>query len=146
MKKILFFVALFTTTLMASKAQTLLFNEGFENGLPSTWNNIDHDGDGFSWEVLTADEDLIDTHTGNGCIASASYDYEEEEALEPDNYLITPAITIPANLTAANMPMLSWWVAAQDPDYPADYYEVRISTDKTGSGKVATRWASAYWS
>lgn len=128
MKKILFFVALFTTTLMASKAQTLLFNEGFENGLPSTWNNIDHDGDGFSWEVLTADEDLIDTHTGNGCIASASYDYEEEEALEPDNYLISPAITIPANLTAANMPMLSWWVAAQDPDYPADYYEVRIST------------------
>jgi hypothetical protein len=103
-------------------------SEGFESGLPETWNNIDHDGDGFSWEILTMDEDEIPTHTGNGCIASASYDYEEEEALEPDNYLITPAITIPANLTAANMPLLSWWVAAQDPEYPADYYEVRIST------------------
>ena len=128
MKKILFLTSLITACLLTSKAQTILLNEGFENGFPTAWNNLDHDGDGFSWEVLTADEDLISTHTGNGCISSASYDYEEEEALEPDNYLVTPAITIPDNLTAANMPMLTWWAAAQDPDYPADYYEVRVST------------------
>ena len=128
MKKIITLALLFCACIFATHAQTILMSEGFEDGFPETWNNIDHDGDGFLWEVLTADEDLIDTHTGNGCIASASYNYEEDEALEPDNYLITPAITIPDNLTAANMPLLSWWVAAQDPEYPADYYEVRIST------------------
>ena len=128
MKKIITLALFFCACIFATHAQTILMSEGFESGLPETWNNIDHDGDGFSWEILTMDEDEIPTHTGNGCIASASYDYEEDEALEPDNYLITPAITIPDNLTAANMPLLSWWVAAQDPDYPADYYEVRIST------------------
>lgn len=151
MKKILFLATLFTAFLMTSKAQTILLNEGFENGFPAAWNNVDHDGDGFSWEVLTADDDFIDTHTGNACIASASYDNEEEGALEPDNYLVMPAITIPANLTAANLPALTWWVAAQDPDYPADYYEVRISTsgntvsDFTGSAVYAEILSSDEW-
>ncbi len=152
MKRIITLALLFCACIFSTQAQTILMSEGFEDGLPETWNNIDQDGDGFSWEVLTADEDLIGTHTGNGCIASASYDYEEEEALEPDNYLITPAITIPANLTAANMPMLSWWVAAQDPEYPADYYEIRISTsgnsadDFTASAVYAEILSTDEWS
>ena len=138
MKKIITLALFFCACIFATHAQTILMSEGFESGLPETWNNIDHDGDGFSWEILTMDEDEIPTHTGNGCIASASYDYEEDEALEPDNYLITPAITIPDNLTAANMPLLSWWVAAQDPDYPADYYEVRISTTGNSASDFTT--------
>ena len=128
MKKIITLTLFFCACIFATHAQTILMSEGFEDGLPETWNNIDQDGDGFSWEVLTMDEDEISAHTGNGCITSLSFDNDEVEALNPNNYLVTPAITIPSNLTAANMPMLSWWVAAQDPEYPADYYEIRIST------------------
>lgn len=128
MKKIFTLTVLLCACFLATHAQTILMSEGFESALPETWNNIDQDGDGFSWEVLTMDEDEISAHTGNGCITSLSFDNDEVEALNPNNYLVTPAITIPSNLTAANMPMLSWWVAAQDPEYPADYYEIRIST------------------
>jgi hypothetical protein len=134
MKKIITLALLICAGFFAAQAQTYLLNESFENGLPSTWNNLDNDGDGFSWEIATADEDLFTAHTGNACITSASYDNDEMEELEPDNYLVTPAITIPSTLTASNLPLLSWWVAAQDPEYPADYYEIRIST----SGNTAS--------
>jgi len=43
--------------------------------------------------------------------------------LTPDNWLITPLIAIPAEGAK-----LSWFVAAQDPDYPAEHYEVLVST------------------
>lgn len=134
MKKIIALTLLICAGLFAVQAQTYLLNESFENGLPSTWNNLDNDGDGFSWEIMTEDEDLFTAHTGNACITSASYDNDELEELEPDNYLVTPAITIPSTLNASNLPSLSWWVAAQDPEYPADYYEIRIST----SGNTAS--------
>jgi len=134
MKKIITLALLFCAGLFAAQAQTYLLNESFENGLPSTWNNLDNDGDGFSWEIATEEETWFSAHTGAACITSASYDNDELEELEPDNYLVTPAITIPSTLSANNMPMLSWWVAAQDPEYPADYYEIRIST----SGNTAS--------
>ena len=152
MKRIITLALLFCTCIFATQAQTILMSEGFEDGLPETWNNIDQDGDGFSWEILTIDEDEITAHTGNGCITSVSFDNEEFEPLNPNNYLVTPPITIPDNRTAANMPMLSWWGAAQDPEYPADYYEIRISTsgnsadDFTASAVYAEILSTDEWS
>lgn len=152
MKKIITLVLFFCATVFATHAQTILMSEGFESGLPETWSNIDQDGDGFSWEILTMDEDEISAHTGNSCITSVSFDNDEIEPLNPNNYLVTPAITIPDNLTSANMPMLSWWVAAQDPEYPADYYEIRISTtgnsaaDFTANAVYAEILSSDQWS
>lgn len=150
MKKILSLTLLLFAGLFAAQAQTYLLNEGFENGFPSTWSNLDNDGDGFSWEVLT-EEDAFTAHSGEACITSASYDNEEMEELEPDNYLVTPAITIPATLTASNMPLLCWWAAAQDPDFPEDYYEIRISTngnaasDFTGNAVYAEILSTDEW-
>lgn len=128
MKKTFTLLLLVFTAMITLQAQTYLLNENFENGIPATWGNIDQDGDGFSWTTLTYDEDGIEAHGGNACVTSLSYDNDEEEPLTPNNYLVTPAITIPAGLTSANCIRLSWWVAAQDPDYPADYYEVVVST------------------
>lgn len=151
MKKIFTLTVFLCACFLATYAQTILMSEGFESTLPEAWSNIDQDGDGFSWEILTMDEDEISAHTGNGCITSLSFDNDEVEALEPNNYLVTPAITIPNNLTAANMPMLTWWVAAQDPEYPADYYEVRISTtgnsaaDFTASAVYAEILSTDQW-
>lgn len=128
MKKIYFLTIVLISMALFSNAQTLLLQEGFENGIPSTWSNFDADGDGFSWTIFDWEEDGYEPHTGNACVTSASYDFDEEEALTPNNYLVTPAITIPSNLTIENNVALWWWVAAQDPEFPADHYEIFIST------------------
>ncbi|MCR4964478.1 MAG: choice-of-anchor J domain-containing protein [Bacteroidales bacterium] len=113
------------TAIDCSTAATLPFFEGFESGLNDCWTNIDNDGDGFTWNLLEA-TDGISVYEGSYGVSSFSYDNPTYTALTPDNWLITPAIAIPAE--GAN---ISWYVAAQDPDYPADHYEVMISTTGT---------------
>jgi hypothetical protein len=54
---------------------------------------------------------------------SASY-INNVGALNPDNYLITPALAIPASGAK-----VSWYVAAQDASYASEYYEVMVSTN-----------------
>lgn len=88
---------LFLTVLLfpwAMKAQTN-FHEGFESGIPSTWTNIDSDNDGYNWvraSVLLAGE-TISPHDGTDFVCSQSYD-ENDGDLTPDNWLVTPAITV----------------------------------------------------
>ena len=127
MKKLVFLFFALCFNLLVSNAQTFLLQEGFENGLPAGWRNIDADGDGQSW-VVRDGEDGFGPHNGNSCITSDSYDLEEDEPLTPDNYLITSAITIPSELTEANRVALWWWAAAQDANFPADHYEIYVST------------------
>lgn len=117
MKKI-FTLMLALFAMVAVQAQNLL-NEDFENGIPSTWVNIDADGDGNYW-LSSENEAGVAGHNGtNGCAYSCSY---ITSALTPDNWLITPAITLtgPASLT--------FWIAAQDASYAAEHYGVYIST------------------
>ena len=78
-------------------AQTL-FHEGFDGGvLPAGWAVVDADGDGYTWDAtFQYQENPSDAYMGDGMIASASY-INEEGALFPDNWLISPAISIPGN-------------------------------------------------
>ena len=64
-------------------------------------------------------------YEGNGCISSASY-INSTGALTPDNWLITPALTIPSEGAK-----LSFYVNAQDASYPAEHYGVYVSTTGT---------------
>ena len=117
MKKI-FTLMLALFAMVAVQAQNLL-NEDFENGIPSTWVNVDADGDGNFW-LSSENQTGVSGHNGtNGCAYSCSY---ISSALTPDNWLITPAITLtgPASLT--------FWIAAQDASYAAEHYGVYIST------------------
>ena len=98
-------------------AYQTLFEEGFEGGIPSTWTTVDEDNDGFSWEILGTTP-----HSGSLAVSSASYDYMNGDALNPDNWLVTPAITLTANNS------LTYYVNAQDADYAAEHYGVYIST------------------
>lgn len=119
MKKIFtLFVALFMMAFCA-KAQYLL-QEGFESStLPTGWIAIDGDGDGYNWDTeYWPATSTNPAHTGSNCIASASY-INDIGALNPDNWLISPAVTLTANST------LSFWVA--DFSYP-ETYTVYIST------------------
>ncbi len=94
-------------------------DEGFESGeISDDWQNVDVDGDGYYWEI--ADEEY-GTHTGDYCVASASY-INEVGALNPDNWLITPPIAIQNGFE------ISLWMCAQDPEWPAEHFEVLLST------------------
>ena len=81
------------------------------------WRFIDADGDGFTWDTDFL-RDATDEngnpnpagHNGsNGMIASASY-INNYGALTPDNWMILPAIDVPAG---SNL-YLRWYAKGQD--------------------------------
>lgn len=104
----------------------LPFTEDFEGELTDCWQNIDNDGDGYSW--MSYGNSPFD---GAACYASASW--VSGTVLYPDNWLITPTLSIPANGAT-----LKWYVAAQDPAYPDDYYEVKISNNGSSLSNFTT--------
>ena len=113
-------MVLLLALVIVGKAQTL-FEENFNNGIPTTWTNLDVDGDGYVWTdygyagVTGGDDD--------GCASSASY--HNNTALHPDNWLITPAIQIPASGAYE----LTFYVNAQDASWAAEHYALMITTN-----------------
>lgn len=95
-----------------------LFFEDFEGvGLPPGWANYDVDGDGYFWDC---DWYPCFGYEGAG---SASY-INYVGPLTPDNWLVTSLIDTAGYDTVE----LTFYTAALDPGYPADYIEVWIST------------------
>ena len=114
---------------------TLPYSEDFENeSTLDCWIFVDADGDGYNWDPSYL-RDLEDENTGlgyghngsYGMIASASWN-SSAGALLPDNWLISPEITIPANYTTVG---LSWYAKGQDASWAEEHYAVYVST--TGS-------------
>ncbi len=87
---------------------------------PAGWTMIDLDGDGSNWNFYR-----FSPHSGLHSAASASW---TGSALTPINYLITPA------LMPVTGDSLVWWVAPQDPNWPADKYAVVASTTGNEAG------------
>lgn len=118
-------MALLLALILVGKAQTPLFSEGFEDGIPDEWTNIDGDGDGYLW---IGENSGFSAHTGNYCASSESYTHDDGGTiLYPSNWLITPAINIPA----AGIYELTFWVCAQDASYPNEHYGLFVGTDAT---------------
>ena len=111
------------------------------------WTIVDNDGDGHLWEYYNNDgleSDIMEAHGGYGLIVSASYDNDSHQILTPDNWIISPEVTLGGTL--------SFWACGQDQTYcdevfgvfvcvgnstdPADF--VQVGTDKTATGE----WAS----
>jgi hypothetical protein len=133
MKKIFtLFVALLALTFCA-KAQVTFLNESFDSpSLPGGWTIIDADGDGYNWDCVTPNG-LFHTHSGDGCISSASY-VNNVGALTPDNWLISPQITISAGDS------ISFWYRGQDANYCSESFGVYVST----TGTATTDFTSIY--
>lgn len=106
------------------------FYEGFE-GLtafpPAGWVLEDKDQDGRNWELATA-ADRMPGFNSDNCAISFSYSNEDTAALTPDNYLMTPIIQVPTTFVS---PILSFWVAPQDPNWNGEQFQVKICTDTT---------------
>ncbi len=80
---------------------------------PNCWTKIDADGDGYNWSVLS----------GYTAIQSASW-VSPATPLTPDNWLITPQISLPATGSYE----VTWTAMAQDQDWPMEHYGIFIST------------------
>lgn len=125
MKKNFTLCLTFVAITLCANAQMLL-TENFDSGtLPSGWTTIDADGDNHTWEISTGVLEIDAGHNQSAyCIHSKSY-ANGIGPLTPDNYLITPAITLAESST------LTFWVSAQDASYPQEHYGVYISTTGT---------------
>ena len=123
MKQILLTIALWAGLFLAGvQAQVTLLNENFEgNAIPLGWTTIDADGDGQQWEHSGVQDVFSQCHSGSGAAASYSKDINTFTALTPDNWLVTPAITLAGNST------LSFWRMVGYFSY-AEHYGVYIST------------------
>ena len=97
--------------------KTVLFFEDFGadpfNAPGSEWVLIDKDGDGNNWTHYIDDEDQ--------CARSRSY---QGGALTPENYMVLPPVTIPADADSAE---LNFKVAATDRNDYEESYEVLLS-------------------
>ena len=110
----------------------VIFSEGFEDGVPEGWTNFDADGDGYTWTVTAA----FSGHSGNKCISSASYN-SSVGGLNPDNWLITPAVALPQGVENIN---LKFYANAQDSEFAADHYGVYISTTTVDTAAFTLLW------
>ncbi|MFW5725758.1 MAG: T9SS type A sorting domain-containing protein [Bacteroidota bacterium] len=93
---VLFDVKIYQVTLDEKVTETVLFEEDFTSGidhedgsgwLPEGWQAVDADEDGNNWYFDQFEED--------GYMLSRSWD--DGTVLFPDNWLITPVVSLPAN-------------------------------------------------
>ena len=105
-------------------------NNDFENGL-SNWTTIDADGDGYTWYALV-NQGILGNDNSLGLATSASYN---GSALTPDNYLVSPQITLGNSI--------SFWACAQDASWAAEHFGVAVST--TGNTDAADFTTIAEW-
>lgn len=125
--------------------KTLPYSFDFETDMKAEgWTNIDADGDGQDWITATniygAEGWGVE---GSRCAISQSYD-NNLGAFNADNWLFSPAITIPEGGAT-----VSWYEQSQDVSYP-DFYEVYVSetntsTDTSKMTKIFSGTAANPW-
>ena len=102
------------------------FEDDYSEGRLLHWATIDADGDGYNWTLSPIGEGY-GHHTSNGAVFSYSYS-NYSGALSPDNYLVSPQMTI-----TANNHYVSFYASALDEAYPADHFGLAVSTTGTAA-------------
>ena len=97
------------------------FEEDFEEGRFLDWTTIDADGDGHTWQVFP--QGGYGMYHSDGMAVSYSYDNASSTPLTPDNFLVSPRVTIP---TGGH---IHWYMCALDEAYPAEHIGIAISTE-----------------
>ena len=126
--------------------KTLPYSFDFESDfIAAGWTNFDADGDGQDWITGTNKYGAEGFGVEGGrCAISQSFENVETQSFNADNWLFSPAITIPAGGA-----IVSWYEQSQDASYP-DFYEVYVSETNTStdtskmteifSGTAANPW------
>ena len=96
------------------------FEEDFDEGRILDWTLIDADGDAHNWQLPS--EDGMGFGNSNGMMVSYSYDNASTSPLAPDNFLVSPRVTLPENA------VMLFYASAMDEAYPAEHFGVAIST------------------
>jgi hypothetical protein len=110
------------------------FSVDFEAGMPSGWTTIDADGDGYNWNLASNTMGTGYGHNGSSdMIFSQSYD-NNYGALTPDNYLVSPQVTLAAGST------FSFYACAQDASWAAEHFGVAISDNGTSGWTMVQEW------
>ena len=111
---------------------------GFETDpFAEGWTIRDDDGDGYNWEWMDASASGYNVYEGTHCMASASFQnnpFGGGTALNPDNWLISPAFTAGSTVT--------FWYAGQDPNYSAEPFGVYVIANGTTSDELGHFTAS----
>ena len=114
--------------------RTVILEEGFEGGaIPAGWLNVDNDSDGYIWNIVSPPGHP--PHSGTYSAMSESWN-SGVGPLNPDNWLITSVINL---TTTDDVITLSYWVAAQDPDWSQEHLEVWISTTNQSISSFTTQ-------
>ena len=100
------------------------FEADYEEGRLIDWTTIDADGDSYNWTVSPIGEGF-GRNGSNGVMLSYSYS-NYSGALNPNNYLVSPQLTI-----TANNHYVTFYASALDEAYPADHFGLAVSTNGT---------------
>ena len=121
-------------------------SQNFDDSDMREWTTIDADGDGYDWVLGSACGGIYlvegSSLAGSGHNASAdlvtSGSYSNVEgvgALTPDNYLVSPQVTLGGTIT--------FWACGQDAGYAAEHFGVAVST--TSNTDATTFTTIAEW-
>ena len=124
---------------------SVLAEQDFDDSDMSGWTTIDADDDDYTWVLASASAGVYhntgvdltgEGHNGSAdFVTSGSYSNYAGNALTPDNYLVSPQVTLGGSIT--------FWACAQDADYPAEHFGVAVST--TGNSDAADFTTIAEW-
>src|SRR5690606_5889096 len=105
-----------------------LFFEDFED--TTGWVVIDADGDGNNWTILADQGWTPHQYTGNWAARFSG----DNVPITPDNYLVSPAVSIPADLDTA---MVSYIIGSADEAiYYKEHYSLYFTTDITSTATI----------
>ena len=120
------------------------FSVDFENGMPEGWTTIDANNDGFNWVLgsqiggvyLVSGASLAGSghNSSNDLICSGSYSNATSSAITPDNYLVSPQVTL------GNGSTFSFWACGQDASYVAEHFGVFVSDNGTSDWTMVQEW------
>ena len=102
------------------------FENDYIDGRLIGWKTIDADGDTYNWTLSPLGEGY-GHNSSDGVVMSYSYS-NYSGALNPNNYLVSPQLTI-----TANNHYVSFWACALDESYPADHFGLALSTTGTAT-------------
>ena len=102
------------------------FENDYIDGHLNGWKTIDADGDTFNWKLYPIGG--LGHNGSDGTVISYSYNNYSGGALTPDNYLVSPQLTI-----TANNHYVTFYASALDEEYPSDHFGLAISTTGTNA-------------